>query len=73
MQGDDFESEPGGIMEVAMCLCVPLLRGLWSSLGLVPNYDVLVLGNLVFILGNEGGGPHQIQGRIRIHRAYGLV
>ena len=27
-QGDDFASEPGGIMEVAMWLCVPLLFGL---------------------------------------------
>ena len=24
---------------------------------------MLVLGNLVFILGNEGGGPHHMQGR----------
>ena len=28
MQGDDFASEPGGIMEVAMWLCIPLLLGL---------------------------------------------
>ena len=38
-----------------MWLCTLLLVGLWSSLGLVPNYVVLVLGN-------EGGGPHHIQG-----------
>ena len=38
-----------------MWLCAPLLVGLSSSLDLVPNYDVLVLGN-------EGGGPHHIQG-----------
>ena len=30
--------------------------GLWSSLGLVPNYVVLVWSN-------EGGGPHHTQGR----------
>ena len=35
--------------------CALLLVGLWSSLGLVPNYVVLILGN-------EGGGPHHIQG-----------
>ena len=28
MQGDGFASEPGGIMEVAMWLCSPLLVGL---------------------------------------------
>ena len=28
MQGDGFASEPGGIMEVAMWLCEPLLLGL---------------------------------------------
>ena len=28
MQGDGFASEPGGIMEVAMWLCLPLLLGL---------------------------------------------
>ena len=42
-------------MEVAMWLCAPLLVGLCSSLVLVPNYVVLVLGN-------EGGGHHQMQG-----------
>ena len=56
MQGDGFASERGGIMEVAMWLCTQLLVGLRSSLGLVPNYVVLVLGN-------EGEGPHHIQGR----------
>ena len=60
MQGDGFASESGGTMEVAMWLCLPLLLGLWCSLGLVPNY--VVLGTLVFILGNEGGGPHHMQG-----------
>jgi hypothetical protein len=54
MQGDGFASEPGGIMEVAMWLCLSLLLGLWCSLGLVPNYVVLALGN-------EGGGPHHMQ------------
>jgi hypothetical protein len=53
MQGDGFASKVGGIVEVAMWLCALLLVGLWSSLGLVPNYVVLVLGN-------EGGGPHHI-------------
>jgi hypothetical protein len=43
-------------MEVAMWLCVTLLLGLWCSLGLVPNYVVLVMGN-------EGGSPHHMQGR----------
>ena len=28
MQGDGFASEPGGIMEVAVWLCLPLLLGL---------------------------------------------
>ena len=46
-----------------MWLCVPLLLGLRCSLDLVPNYVVLVLDNLVFILGNEGGGLHHMQGR----------
>ena len=55
MQGDGFASEPGGIMEVAVWLCIPLLLGLWCSLGLVPSYVVLVLGN-------EGGGPHHMRG-----------
>jgi hypothetical protein len=55
MQGDDFASKLGGIMKEAMWLCAPLLVGLCSSLGLVPNHVVLVLGN-------EGGGPH-MQGR----------
>jgi hypothetical protein len=32
-------------MEVATWLCPPLLVGLWSTLGLVTNYVVLVLGN----------------------------
>ena len=44
----------GGNMEMAMWLYVPFLLGLWCSLGLVPNYVVLVLGN-------EGGGPHHMQ------------
>ena len=57
MQGDGFASELGGIMEVAVWLCVPLLLGLWCNLGLVPNYVVLVLGN-------EGGGPYHMQGCI---------
>ena len=41
-------------MEVAMWLCAPLLVGLWSSLGLVSNYDV-------WVVGNESGGPHHRQ------------
>jgi hypothetical protein len=49
MQGDGFASEPSGIMEVAMWLCILLLLGHGF-------YVVLVLGN-------EGGGPHHIQGR----------
>ena len=56
MQGDDFATKPNGFMDVAMWLCAPLLVGLWSSLGLVPNY-------VVSFLGNEGGGPHHMQGR----------
>jgi hypothetical protein len=35
---------------MAMWLCTLLLVGPWSSLGLVPNYVVLVPSN-------EGGGP----------------
>ena len=50
-KGDGVASKPGGIMEVAMWLCAPLLVGLWSSLGLVSNYDV-------WVVGNESGGPH---------------
>ena len=68
MQGDSFTSKPGGIGEVAMRLC--------SSLGLVPNYVVLVLGNLVLVLGNGGGGPHYMQGRHTLGLctwAHGLV
>ena len=45
MQGDGFATEQGRIMKVATWLCAPLLVGLWSNLGLVPNYVVLVLGN----------------------------
>ena len=41
-------------MQVAVWPCLPLLLGLWCSLGLVPSYVVLVLGN-------EGGGPHHMQ------------
>ena len=55
MQGDGFASKLGGIMEVVVWLCVSLLLGLWCSLGLVPNYVVLVLGN-------ECGDPHHMQG-----------
>jgi hypothetical protein len=29
---------------------------------LIPNFVVLVVSNFVFILGNEGGGPHHMQG-----------
>jgi hypothetical protein len=43
-------------MKVAMWLCAPLLVGHQSSLGLAPNFVVLDLGN-------EGGGPHHMQGR----------
>ena len=49
MQGDGFATELGGIMEVATWLCATLVVELWSSLGLVPNY-------VVSVLGNEGGG-----------------
>jgi hypothetical protein len=45
MQGDDFATEPGRIMEVATWLCAPLVVGILSSLGLAPNYVVLVLNN----------------------------
>ena len=46
MQGDGFASELGGIMEVAMWLCIPLLLGLGCRLAYV-----------VLVLDNEGGGP----------------
>ena len=55
MQGDGFASEPGGLMEVVVWLCLSLLLGLWCSLDLVPSFVVLILGN-------EGGGPHHMQG-----------
>jgi hypothetical protein len=29
MQGDGFASEPGGIMEVVVWLCITLLLGIW--------------------------------------------
>ena len=45
----------GEVMDVAMWFCAPLLVGLCSSLGLVLNHVVLVLGN-------KGGGPHHMQG-----------
>ena len=44
MQGGSFVTKKGGIMEVATWLCAPLSIGLSSSLGIVANYDVLVLG-----------------------------
>ena len=65
MQVDSFASES----EVAMWLCAPLLVGLWSSLGLVPDYVVLVLGNLVLVVGNEG--EVLIICKVVIHKAYG--
>ena len=55
MQGDGFALEPGGIMDMAMWLHATLLVGLWSSLDLVPNYVMLVIGN-------ESGGPHHMEG-----------
>lgn len=57
---DGFASKPGGIMEVAIILCIPSLLGLSCSLGLVSNYDLLVLGNIVFNLNNEAGIPHHM-------------
>ena len=65
MQGDGFATKPGGIMEVAMWLCAPLLVGLWSSLGLAPNYDVPILAN-------GGEGPHDIQDRHTWGLGFGL-
>ena len=50
MEGDNFVSELGGIMKVATWLCTPLLVGLYSSLGLVPNYVVSVVGNVCGVL-----------------------
>jgi hypothetical protein len=55
MQGDGFVSEPSGVMEVVMWLCVSLLVDLSSTLDLVPNYVMLVLVN-------EGGDPRDMQG-----------
>ena len=65
MQGDMFAPELGGIMEVAMWLCTLLLVGLSSSLGLIPNYVVLALGN-------EGVGPHHMQCRHTQGQRFGL-
>ena len=62
MQVDGFASEVGGIMEVAMCFAYHYYLGFEVVWGVVPNHVVLVLGNIVFILGNEGGGPHHMQG-----------
>jgi hypothetical protein len=45
----------GEIMDVGMWFCAPLLVRLCSSLGLVRNHVVLILGN-------KGGGPHHVQG-----------
>jgi hypothetical protein len=42
-------------LEVTVWLCLPILLGLLCSLGLVPKYVVLVLGN-------EGGCPYHKQG-----------
>ena len=64
MQGDGFASELSEIKEVATWLCAPLLVGLWSSLGLVPNYVVLVLGS-------EGGVL--VISKVIIHMTYILV
>ena len=41
-------------MEVAVWLCISLQLGLWCSLGPVPNYVMLVVGN-------ERGSPHHMQ------------
>ena len=65
MQGDGFASKPrwdhgGGHVAFRTITTWPLM---YHSLGPVPNHVVLVLGNLVFILDNEGVGPHHIQGR----------
>ena len=61
MQGDGFATKPGGIMEVALWLLHTVTSWALISLGLVPNYVVLVLRN-------EGGGPHHMQG----HHMWGL-
>ena len=46
MQGDNFATEPCGIVEVTMWLCALLKQ----------QYYV------VLVLGNEGGGFHHMQG-----------
>jgi hypothetical protein len=61
MQGDGCATELGGIMEVAMWLLHTITSWTLTSLGLVPNYVVLVLRN-------EGGGPHHMQG----HHTWGI-
>ena len=47
MQGDGSTTEPGGIMEVVML-----------GFDLAWVYVVLVLGNLVLVVSNKGGGHH---------------
>ena len=51
MQGDNSPTEPGGIMEVAMWLCISLLHGFDLAWGLVPS-------SIGSRLGNEGRDPH---------------
>lgn len=51
MQGDSSPTELGGIMEVAMCLCISLLLGFDLAWGLVPS-------SIGLRLGNEGRDPH---------------
>lgn len=50
-------------MEVATWICAPSPDEFGSSLDLVPNYDVSVLGN-------EGGSPYHMQ--VVIHKVLGL-
>jgi hypothetical protein len=49
MQGDGFATKLGGIMELTLWLCALLLIGFSSSMGLVTNYVVLLVSNLVLV------------------------
>ena len=60
MQAEGIACEPGGIMEVAVWLCLPLLLRLRCNLAFV----VMVLGNEVGVF---------IICKVVIHMAYGLV
>lgn len=66
MQGDRYLGSKGAVLWIWWDYGGDHV-GLPSSLGIVHNYVALVLGNLVLILGSEGGGRHHMQ--VVVHRA----